>query len=752
MIATAYRPPTSSRRCIAAVVVGILLVLMSDLCLAADEVVVTIGELEKNARPEFRSDSDGRYYLLERVQADYCGRADSLPCTSKTASCMFVALQVLSARLGNEKASGEEMLATMFDFCRFHGTRFEATGSHGLLSASLAKVHDSAKEMSSELNIEPIIGSLPLREMNASASQAVVPIIFVNQRFFSFAADFARIVCLTIPVEKTSQGTKIVGGERDSMQLIDQSPTIREAMLYHLNAYMGGVDDRTYDSTSLCEDVAAAYTVSVLDFAVAHEYGHLALGHSSSLSTPLLYSTQVGQQAPSGIASQRSHFIRELEADAFAYRVLAKTPERFARKDESGFHKNYLGAIEFYFQVRDIFQDAAARGEGPTNNFIDESMASLARRIAACIKDPVCDVGRFEVELGQTFKLDAHPPARLRRAVAEQFRRLEQNAAPNHLGKLVDMLTRNAWLLWLGSRTEWEARKFDKAKFAELSSEPVVETSEEGYSRLLRAREDLTRLAKESPGRSTYVAGLNAVAGQLGDMKLAKQDFTGAKTEYDEALRGARKLAKVSGAVEDLSVGRGQEFAALKALASLEVKVGNRAEGAAYYTEAIPIAEGLLKEWPREKWVRESLAESLIQLANLSLDLANPDEAESVLRKLEKVLDEDTSRSDAINEMQSVRSELLWKLATSYEDTGRWDAAKAFQKLAVDVLVRLAGRTHEVRYQRLLAQRSTLLAFKMIGKEYWVSALARWEELERLGGLKDGDRSAIDLARRKAAH
>ena len=721
------------------------------------QVLVSVDELDKKIKPIFLSEKDGRYQLLERMQADYCQRSDSLPCKSTSSMCIMFVLQNMTQRFGDQvPAEKQPLVHSLLDFCALHGTKYEPTGSHHMLSVSLGKVHAAAKRMSAALEIAPIIGSLPLRELNASAVHFAIPIIYVNQRFAAFAADFSKIACLSIPVRRTDKGVEVLADERASQLLIKQSPDIRGAMLYFLGVYMGEQGNRNYESSALCDDVMLSYTAAVQDFVVAHEYAHLALRHPYTLSTDLLYAPQPASYSRLGATRSLSPFARELEADAFAFRIMSHSPEKFFIVDETGFHQNYLGGIEFYFQIREIFHEAAGTLPAAIDNLVEPVSAELAGRIAVCIRDPRCSVTQFEAELAKTFDLSTHPPARFRRVVAQRYRRLVMNEKPSSLAPLVELLTRNAWLLWMGTRPEWNARAADKAKFAALGTVPKEAADDDAVARkrLLRARQDLSSLAAKHPTKLTYQQGLNAIAGDLGDLAMAQNDFAAAAVEYELALSGARKLITASQLrpySEEHINGRRQTILALKHLGELASKAGDRAKGAQRYAEAIPVAESLLKELPGVLPVRETLAEVIIQVTNLRLGLNDLGTAATSLQRLGQVLEEAPSRSEGIDEMQSIRSELLWNLGDARRAMGDEPLAKAHYAQAVALLDRLAASlpTH-FEYQRLLAQRATLLAARAPDLQSWKAVLDKWKELERRGGVKDADRNVIEAVARRA--
>lgn len=723
-----------------------------------EQALVSVEDLNKKIKPVYLSDTNGRYQLLERMQADYCQRLDSLPCKSTSGRCASLVLEKLTKRFGVQPHKVEEAaVQSLFDFCALHGTKFEPTGSHHMLSQSLGRVHATAKLMSVALESAPIVGSLPLRELNASAVHFAIPIIYVNQRFATVTADFSKIACLSIPVRKTDKGVEVLADERASQALIEQTPDIRAAMLYFLGVYMGEPDNREYGSSALCDDVTLAYTTAVQDFVVAHEYAHLWLRHPSTLSTDLLYAPQPTSDLRSSTAGLSSPFTRELEADAFAFRIMARSIGKFSAVDETGFHQNYLGGIEFYFQIRDVFQEAASTQSPASGSTVDSTSAELAGRIAACINEPRCSVTQFVGELAKTFDLSTHPPARFRRSVAEQYRRLVTNDKPHALAPLVDLLTRNVWLLWVGTRPEWDARAADKAKFAVVGQERKEWAG--GYAatieRLLRARRDLASLAEKHPTVLTYQQGLNAVAGDLGDLAMAQKNYPAAELEYAVALGGAKKMITASRTQpqsEEHSNGRRQMIQALKRLGELAAKAGDRAKSADMYAEAIQVAEGLLKDLPQVLPVREDLAEAIIQFANLRLGLNDLGSAAISLQRLGPVLDDAPSRSEVIDEMQSIRSELLWKLGDARRALHDGPSAVAHYVLAIALLDRLAASlpTH-AEYQRVLAQRSTLLAFLAPDLQSWTTVLDKWRELERRGGVREADRVVIEAVARRAA-
>lgn len=734
----------------------VLVLALPALCLAAGgNVRITVGDLNNMIKPIYLSDHDPKYELLERIQADYCRRFDSLPCNATSGTCAMRVLEDLDKRFGGQEIP-PDTIQSLLAFCSLHGTRYEPTGSHYLLSSRLAKVHEIARQMSVGLESPPVVGSLPLRELNASAAPFAVPIILVNQRFISFVADFSKIACMSIPTRRTSKGEEVLTDEHASRLAIAQSPDIREAMLYLLGVYLGGQDDRIYQSSKLCDSVVQAYTTAIQSFVVAHEYAHIALAHPPSLSTDLLYVVPQSGKAPLAPLQASTPFLRELEADAFALRVLSYSPEKFSAADDIGFQQNYVGGIEFYFQMREVFHEAAGTLPPATSNQLDPALLQLSTRIARCIGKPNCNVRQFQLELAKSFDMGTHPPVRFRRAVAQQFRTQLMKGKTNRLEPLVPLISRNVWMLWQGARPEWDARSQDKARLVALDRSPTesVDADAAIRNRLLRARQDLTNLAKRFPDKLIYLQSLNSVAGDLGDLAMTQGDFGAAAAEYEIALSGAKKLMRSTQnrpTGEAYANGTWQTINALKRLAQVALKSHSPGLGSDRYEQAIPLAEGLLKNFPKSMQALESLGEGLIQYANLRLGFNDLDRAEDALLRLGKLLDEAPEQNETVDEFQSVRSELIWKLGEARDETKNEQAAKTHYVLAVSILEKLAtSLPKHAGYQRLLAQRSTLLANRAPEVQSWALVLDKWRELERRGGVKEGDRKVIDVVTKMA--
>lgn len=712
--------------------------LFASMAAKAQLVNITAQELERDLKPIYLSDLPeyGAYKLLENVQAQYCAKAALLPCTSNPGLICINLLDRLERKFGTAGlAKRQGMVRSALDSCKVQGTRYEPAGTFRLYRDTLNVVDASAKELGHGLDIRPIVGSLPLQQFNASSSSEIAPIILINQNFGGMLAGFSQVACLSVPTMHNDKGTEILAAQRTSELLIAQSPRLRDALVHDLHVYMGAPEDREYNSTPLCNNVQATYVETMMRFVIAHEYGHLYLQHPATMKDdPTIASSELkANQAPLHVASP---FVRELEADEFAYRILSARPkgpipEGDLLKGEFD-EGNFLGAVEFYFLMRSIVTEAMS--DEPLPTAASTFNGDLPKRLAQCIQSNDCNIASFETELSRHYDLTQYPPDTLRGAIAREYRMAVLAEHPDKLSQLVDLLNRNASLLWQGSKQEWQLqRREDEAIKRSLRTRPKAEVdelvSDVERRRLVRQGDELHRLRTQFPDADGILFQLAQNLHDIAELDEQRDKSATAQEEYGQALA---MVEQAFSRHADDPMTLQLYVQCLGRLALLEMSHGDTAASARHAGAAVDILEARSAEFAQDYHNMEAETDLLVQLASAQIVLKEFMAAALSLSRLDRLLANMPVSDPYFDERRRIMSELRWNLGCRLQDGGDLDGARQDYATSLAILKSMVTPPQEDAGSRLLlAQRSTLLALANSGLVTWQQTLDYWNEADK---------------------
>jgi hypothetical protein len=234
-------------------------------------------------------------------------------------------------------------------------TRYEDPGWRALMIQFAADIRESAAEANFSVSPEPVLGTLPTGQVNAKT--VLVPqsgdhLVLFEWQMFLFALLFSKAICRAMPMEGRDGGFLLFSvDEAKVRQRIDEDPSIAHRFIDLIVAYaVTGLPGRA--KSYLVEPQYAGPSDllrrSMELFVLAHEYGHVGLGHLSAAA-------RAEEANLSGAEVIAYSWQQEREADAVGLNLMLRAMMR------SGMDAalSYWGA-DAYFSAIDVMRNAVA--------------------------------------------------------------------------------------------------------------------------------------------------------------------------------------------------------------------------------------------------------------------------------------------------------------------------------------------------------------------------------------------------------
>jgi hypothetical protein len=310
-------------------------------------------EIERWASKQitFLSDSDPAYHYLEIIQKEaYSHDPQAFRWTNDEKQ--REAVRSLLQRLDNNSAndSNGRSFTSLFDglvsvLNRTVPTRYEDPNSLAILQYSMVSV-ETAAGIAVGPSSRPRFGTLPAGTLNArtiavpdSSSRLTV----VNSALFSFCYEYLKLGLRTIVFRVTGNAIEMSYGDK----VFDGGPRHDPELIIRLSKLLEDtVNHRQINSQAVPADYEDPLLIRMIDaiefFLVAHEYGHIVLGHLSA-QTHSVHTYGVSQ--PLNVL--RRTWGQEAAADAYAFALLNKYLSSDAAKED-----RYHAGIDFVDYLR----------------------------------------------------------------------------------------------------------------------------------------------------------------------------------------------------------------------------------------------------------------------------------------------------------------------------------------------------------------------------------------------------------------
>ncbi|MDX8464914.1 hypothetical protein RFM26_04365 [Mesorhizobium sp. VK23B] len=317
----------------------------------------------------FYSDWDRAYAFLESKQDIAFGDNPAIhrwTDSSEDRAKLRQALEQLDKRTtggqGEERSYGRLYQGLLVELGRGMPTRYEDPNIIPLLCEAAFTVQMIVARDSPSFTM-PYLGTLPSGTLNATTfgvPGSSAKLVVVNYALFSFAHEFGKIGLATIKIE-ARDGNIAIEPSDEYFNRLRSDPAFLTRTSMALEDFaserpiVGHALPRQYDDTLL-----GVMDSALEQFAVAHEFAHIALHHTSQDSGPLQGIGEVGSRSDQML---RQSWGQEAVADLYAAAVVERISMREYHSASSGSLTGELGEFTRYapvlfFQLNQIAEEA----------------------------------------------------------------------------------------------------------------------------------------------------------------------------------------------------------------------------------------------------------------------------------------------------------------------------------------------------------------------------------------------------------
>ena len=409
--------------------------------------------LGQPVKEKFLSDSDLGYKIIEGFQKSQCEKAPTHECYATFERC-----QIESRKLWSKMFDGVPRQDWINEVCRRVSTKFELPGFYILLSRIYDKVHAAALRAGVGDIKRPSLGTLPIKSVNARVIPTPdVQIILFNVRFLEFANEMAKVTLMSIPFSSEGGRIAIDTSVQAFEKRMADSPSLLADFEGAILAFLEIRNQREIIPVPIIRPLLNVYSTGIESFAMAHEYGHIALGHTNQ---PIALDT--GDILLRGFAmeskSASALWFEELQSDVIATRIIESAFQQMLEAGETDAEPAlwaFFRTPEFYFLSREIVEDARSiieTGEelaGP----LDIELVML-ESLKLCTVTDGCNLSEA-LQRGadsgpDVFDgADRHPHLTIRREVVRYLlERSPVNEDDETMLAMSQMISRNIVLMW----------------------------------------------------------------------------------------------------------------------------------------------------------------------------------------------------------------------------------------------------------------------------------------------------------------
>ncbi|HEY0414621.1 MAG TPA: hypothetical protein VGD66_15920 [Allosphingosinicella sp.] len=292
-----------------------------------------------------------------------------------------------------------------------------------MLQAYKDKILGVLPQLGRSLSEEPALGSLPLREINASVTSNTdekVRIVAVNDGLFLLSIAIPKIAAISVPHDAGQVDTSV---EATMLRLRSQPEILENFALSILASNGAGDYPDLPDAEGLDAPITIAFLQGIELFALAHEYSHILLGHTGKKAT-LMMDDPCSPASAIGDASElQNNWIEEVEADVLAQKIVNEiAAEQISRGEGNIIVDRALPwGPGFYFFMMEMRRDARfALDKGRLPPKASKAEEAAAAIVLKCLDRPGCSPSAALSEArSPVLSMRSHPSPAIRRMIVE---------------------------------------------------------------------------------------------------------------------------------------------------------------------------------------------------------------------------------------------------------------------------------------------------------------------------------------------
>jgi hypothetical protein len=346
-------------------------------------------------------------------------------------------------------------------------TRYEHPVSFSILKDNIYTVEEQLKKNGIGFKA-PKYGTLPTTKLNASTNITFPesPLIIVNSGVFNFCHELLKIAFKTIEFSADKHQVSITYSDEILDDLIAHDQDLIVKFSRALEDYANNrVIKSQYTADTLQANLEIGLVSCMEIFILAHEYGHMILGHKS-IENEDLEVRSGNRNTEKSLNIVLNSWQQEIEADFFGIIIL----DSYLQSNPSEFDSLLKFAPYIYFSLAEIAEESAfilknkrlpdTIPQATKDQYFDNLSEVTDRSFLKATKEAKTNSFHYKstskTPLDTTLTLSkSHPPSWLRRNIMKRF--IDQNKITNEdtFETLALAFSRNLILLWEKIRIPW---------------------------------------------------------------------------------------------------------------------------------------------------------------------------------------------------------------------------------------------------------------------------------------------------------
>lgn len=389
------------------------------------------------------SQSDEGYLEIEKFQEEYCQANPVRGCVITPEEWIAGMTKLWIATYGVPPSD-----TMMRRRSRRFSTRYEIPGIFSIIYPYYQEVVASAKELGYVTKSSIKLGTLPIGEVNASTpvgdSSKHLSAIFINTRFFSFAEEITKQTAKTLAVSNRG----VIDTRTSAFtNYITKNPESISNFLATMRAFNANGDlSKSYTKPDLrTSDIINAFTRGMELFAIAHEYGHIYLGHNISNGNALRLS-------PKRVYNEtydKTEWEQEMAADLIAFHIIRKIYSKNVDKHEQIENIALLAAPRLYFVANQSLDEEQAIRDKRNIDTLTQKEARVFPQVKSCFNQPVPVMVNSMHNIVDNDFSARHPHYNLRLMLSRELLRFQfEKESDKEIAVMYELLERNLLLMW----------------------------------------------------------------------------------------------------------------------------------------------------------------------------------------------------------------------------------------------------------------------------------------------------------------
>ena len=393
---------------------------------------------------QYLSNKDKGYQYIEALQAQICSIRPHANCNLQYRDCEL-SIRSLYMKMFNQIPSDSVVQV----HCQRVTTRFEVPGAFLLLSSYCREIELAASQLGIQFPNLPRIGTLPIKEINASSEEHGYNIIFINSTFMTFANEIMKVISRSIDIANINNITNNDELRKISLRqsLAKDSSLLRDFLIVTTAYVEGNPNLPRAPANKEFHSILSTYLRGIELFAIAHEYAHIYMGHTKTSPRALVMDDGTLLSKKKG-SKNNNEWAEEMIADFIALKILKQIYVNDLIKNSPDI--SILFAPEFYFTSLQLLSKVRALMLGETEKKVQYKDLQFLPAIKRAFSDTSYLSMELQLKSIPSQNQRKHPPTEVLRQDIVHYITSESfvQVSNKYPIRLTELLSRNTFDMW----------------------------------------------------------------------------------------------------------------------------------------------------------------------------------------------------------------------------------------------------------------------------------------------------------------